>query len=168
MPTCLEWKFRKSLFFRFSQFSTLFFLSFFKVSNWWKSESKFWVVENRYTRNHVFISYLSAKNNESRCFQMYYSFVKYAVSSDNRVTILFFNQRTTIVDLWKRRSWNFYRKKVISRELVSSQVDKENIYRNLSRSMRVIASSIRGFIDAKTATIISTRLPIIRERTVRN
>ena len=62
----------------------------------------------------------------------------------------------------------FIKKKVISRELVSSQVDKENIYRNLSRSMRVIASSIRGFIDAKAATIISTRLPIIRERTVRN
>lgn len=62
----------------------------------------------------------------------------------------------------------FIKKKVISRELVSSQADKENIYRNLSRSMRVIASSIRGFIDAKAATIISTRLPIIRERTVRN
>lgn len=62
----------------------------------------------------------------------------------------------------------FIEKKVISRELVSSQVDKENIYRNLSRSMRVIASSIRDFIDAKAATIISTRLPIIRERTVRN
>lgn len=62
----------------------------------------------------------------------------------------------------------FIEKKVISRELVSSQADKENIYRNLSRSMRVIASSIRDFIDAKAATIISTRLPIIRERTVRN
>lgn len=66
----------------------------------------------------------------------------------------------------------FMEKKLISRELVGSQVDKKkkNISKFITKMIRVfaIALSICGFNDAKTATIISTRLPIIRERTVRN
>lgn len=65
-----------------------------------------------------------------------------------------------------------WKKKLISRELVGSQVDKKkkNISKFITKMIRVfaIALSICGFNDAKTATIISTRLPIIRERTVRN